>query len=196
MQNGIEEMYSQLCYLRVRPYSDWKEFNNTFISGFKRSSKREDSMRKFQALLKAILLRRTKSSKIDGEEILKGLPGKQINMIHAVFDEEESEFYRGLESGAISEMKKYQAAGTLGRNYGNALVLLLRLRQACLHPSLIKEIKKIGSNELDVDRQVDLAREFPAQAIARIKENLTFECPICFEPVLNPYLVLPCGHHV
>jgi SNF2 family DNA or RNA helicase len=153
-------------------------------------------MRKFQALLKAILLRRTKTSKIDGVEILKGLPEKSIEMVHAVFDEEQSEFYQALETGTILQIRKYQAEGTLGRNFSNALVMLLRLRQACLHPKLIKEIKKAGSMELTPEQQINLAKEFSEQTVARIKEITSFECPICFETVLNPSLVLPCGHHV
>lgn len=196
MQNGVEEMYSQLAFLRIRPYSEWKAFHATFVMGFKRARQRKDAMRKFQAVLKAILLRRTKTSKIDGVEILKGLPGKTVEMVHAVFDEEQLEFYKGLETGAITQMRKYQAAGTLGRNFGNALVLLLRLRQACLHPRLIKEIKKAGSTELTADQQVALAKEFNEQTVMRIKEIATFECPICLDTVLNPSLVLPCGHHV
>ena len=195
MQNGVDEMFSQLAFLKIRPYCEWKEFHHTFVLGFKRSRQRNDAMRKFQAVLKAILLRRTKTSKIDGVEILKGLPGKTVEMVHAVFAEDQSEFYRALETGAITQMKKYQAAGTLGRNFGNALVLLLRLRQACLHPRLIKEIKA-GNTELTPDQEIALAKEFTEQTVQRIKEITIFECPICFETVPNPSLVLPCGHHV
>ena len=195
MQNGVEEMYSQLAFLRIRPYSEWKPFHTTFVMAFKRGGGKE-AMRKFQALLKAILLRRTKTSKIDGVEILKGLPGKTIEIVHAVFDEEQDEFYQALETGAITQMRKYQAEGTLGRNMTNALVLLLRLRQACLHPRLIKEIKKAGSVELTPEQQINLAKEFNEQTVLRIRAIDSFECPICLEMVLNPSLVLPCGHHV
>jgi SNF2 family DNA or RNA helicase len=200
MQNGVEEMYSQLSFLRIRPYSDWGSFHKDFVLAFKRGNRREDAMRKFQALLKAILLRRTKTSKIDGVEILKGLPGKTIEMVHAVFDEEQLEFYQALETGTIDQIKKYQAEGTLGRNFSSALVMLLRLRQACLHPRLIKEIKKAGSTELTLEKQIALAKEFSEQVVLRIKDRIkeigSFECPICLDTVLNPSLVLPCGHHV
>src|SRR5579862_7958075 len=180
MQNGVEEMYSQLAFLRIRPYSNWKSFHETFVIGLKKASKQSAAMKKFQALLKAILLRRTKMSKIDGVEIIKGLPGKTIEMVHAVFDEEQQAFYQALETGAKIQLRKYQAAGTLGRNFGNALVMLLRLRQACLHPRIIKEVKKAGSIELTMDQQVTLAKEFSEQTVTRIKELTTFECPICF----------------
>ena len=192
MQNGVEEIYSQIKFLRVRPYCDWKSFHDDFILGFKQSHVRNDAMRKFQALLKAILLRRTKTSKIDGVEILEGLPGKTTRLVHAVFDQKQLEFYRALERGAVALLREYEASGTLGRNYTNALTLLLRLRQACLHPHLV------GSTDLvDVDeRQIELARKFDQQTVSRVKGLSRFECPICFDAVENPTLCFPCGHHV
>lgn len=196
MQNSIEEMYSHIAFLKIRPYCEWKNFQKDFVVGLKKSLSRKEGMRKFQVLLKAILLRRTKTSEIDGEPILRGLPEKTIEMVHAVFDQEQEEFYRAFETGAITQMRKYQHDGTLGRNFSHALVLLLRLRQACLHPKLIKQIKKAGSTELTQDQQVVLAKQFSEQAVTRIKSLETFECPVCFETVENPSLVLPCGHHV
>jgi SNF2 family DNA or RNA helicase len=149
-------------------------------------------MRKFQTLLKAVLLRRTKRSKIDGVEILEGLPGKTTRLVHAVFDQEQLEFYRSLETRAVAQMRGYEASGTLGRNYSNALTLLLRLRQACLHPRLAGST---GSVYVD-ERQVELARKFDHRTVSRVKSLSRFECPICFDAVENPTLCFPCGHHV
>src|SRR5271170_5348494 len=35
MQNGVEEIFSQLSYLRIRPYDDWQKFRATFVQGLK-----------------------------------------------------------------------------------------------------------------------------------------------------------------
>lgn len=199
MQNGVEEMFSQLCYLRIRPYDDWLRFHSTFVNGLKRPHSRKGAMKKFQTLLKAMLLRRTKQSKIDGVEIIKGLPDKEINIVNAEFDEEQLEFYRHLEAGAVVELKRYREEGTLGKNISRGLVLLLRLRQACLHPRLVTEAEKVskgGSAELPVEQQVLLAKEFSPQTVKRVMEIGSFECPVCMDTHLNPTLVFPCGHHV
>lgn len=86
-------------------------------------------MQKLQALLKAILLRRTKKSKIDGKSILD-LPERTTEQSHAVFSDDELEFYKALETQTQLTFNKYLKANTVGRNYSNILVLLLRLRQA------------------------------------------------------------------
>ena len=86
-------------------------------------------MQKLQALLKAILLRRTKKSQIDGKSILD-LPERTTQQSHAVFSDDELAFYRALETHTQLTFNKYLKANAVGRNYSNILVLLLRLRQA------------------------------------------------------------------
>jgi SNF2 family DNA or RNA helicase len=197
MQNGVEEIFSQLSYLRIRPYNDWQKFRETFVQGLKSPGSRKGAMKKFQTLLKAILLRRTKKSKIDGVEICKDLPDKEVNIVHATFDEEQLDFYQNLERGAVVELKRYRDAGTLGKNISRGLVLLLRLRQACLHPRLVTEGEKLKeAGELTGDQQVNLAKDFSEQTVKRIQEIASFECPVCMDTYLNPSLVFPCGHHV
>ena len=86
-------------------------------------------MRKLQALLKAILLRRTKKSQIDGKPILD-LPVRTTEQSPAVFSDDELAFYQALQTQTQLTFNKYLKANTVGRNYSNILVLLLRLRQA------------------------------------------------------------------
>ena len=118
------------CEILIQ-YCEPENFRRDFTSPLKGSSDiaKNRAMRKLQALLKAILLRRTKKSQIDGKSILD-LPERTTEQSHAVFSEDELEFYRALESHTQLAFNKYLKAGTVGRNYSNILVLLLRLRQA------------------------------------------------------------------
>ena len=171
MQNCVDEIYSQIAFLRIPPYCEWELFRKTFILGFKQADSRHDVMRKFQALLRAILLRRTKKSKIDAVDIVQGLPDKTIRLVYVVFDERQLEVYRTLESGAVDQMNKYQTRGMLGRNYTNALTLLLRLRQACLHPYLVRSTGSVD------EEQVRLAKGFDAQTCAENKRERSIRVP-------------------
>ena len=148
-------------------------------------------MRQLQAILKAMMLRRMKNSMIDGKPILT-LPPKTETSEHVVFSEDERLFYQDLESRSQVQFNKFLRAGTVGKNYSNILVLLLRLRQACCHPHLT-EFDAVGTSPSDIDMTA-LAKELDNSVVARIKAIEAFECPICYDGVQDPLLVIPCGH--
>jgi SNF2 family DNA or RNA helicase len=126
-------------------------------------------MRKLQAVLKAILLRRTKTSLIDGKPIIT-LPDKREEIQHVVFDEDQKAFYSALETKTKLQFNKYMKAGTVGKNYSNILVLLLRLRQACCHPHLIHDFEEAPSAgaEIDMDAMLELAKSLSPEVVARL----------------------------
>ena len=152
-------------------------------------------MKKLQALLKAILLRRTKKSLVDGKPILE-LPERITEIQHAIFSEDEESFYRALENQTRLQFNKYLKANTIGRNYSNVLVLLLRLRQACCHPHLIKDmaISVPASAEVSLDDMLAFAESLAPDVVARIKDQGAIECPICMDSAGNATIFIPCGH--
>jgi SNF2 family DNA or RNA helicase len=197
MQNSVDELYSLIRFLRIAPYSSFEKFNRDFSRPLKAKNtygdSKENAMQQLQALCKAIMLRRTKNSKIDGQPILQ-LPEKTIEEQRAVFSKDEQEFYQALESKAKITFNKYLKAGTVGRNYSNALVLLLRLRQACCHPHLIKDLEmETAASPENIDKLAN-AETLPADVVERIKQVEAFECPICFDAAINSLIFNPCGH--
>jgi SNF2 family DNA or RNA helicase len=150
-------------------------------------------MTKLQILLKATMLRRTKKSTIDGKPLLE-LPPKTERVVHAKLSEDELSFYNQLENSSRVAVSKYLRQGTIGKNYTNVLVLLLRLRQACCHPHLHLEVDELGASGADMDEMMNLARNMDASVVDRIKELDAFECPICYDAVLDPTIFFPCGH--
>ncbi|PGH04694.1 hypothetical protein GX51_03361 [Blastomyces parvus] len=194
MMNNVSEIYSLIKFLRIAPYNVLEKFNSTFSvlqrvnipPGF-------PPMQKFQALLKAILLRRTKTSKIDGKRILQ-LPPRTTEKTYAAFSEDEKSLYEALESKTQVRFNKYLREGTVGRNYSNILVLLLRLRQACCHPHLIDDL---AVEAIAAAAKVDLienAKRLGPDVVSRLKENEDMECPVCFDAAENAIVFFPCGH--
>ncbi|KLJ09972.1 hypothetical protein EMPG_14623 [Blastomyces silverae] len=194
MMNNVSEIYSLIKFLRIGPYNVLEKFNSTFNilqrvnipPGFA-------PMQKFQALLKAILLRRTKSSEIDGKRILQ-LPPRTTEKTYAAFSEDEESLYDALESKTQVRFNKYLREGTIGRNYSNILVLLLRLRQACCHPHLIDDL---AVESIAAAAKVDLienAKRFEPDVVSRLKANEDMECPVCFDVAENAIIFFPCGH--
>lgn len=206
IQNRVDEFFSVVHFLRIRPYHEWGRFRQDFtipLRGFQ--SDANSSMRKLQALLKAIMLRRTKDAKIDGKPILT-LPEKHMQQIKGTFNEDEKDFYTALEGKAARQVKGYLRKGQFTKNYANILVLLLRLRQACCHPWLIKDRGVDGYEvKTDVEAQMDQAKMFDDKVVTRIKEmaeegtisSQEFECSICLDITKDgkgPILLFPCGH--
>lgn len=196
MMNGVEELFSLVRFIGIKPYDDWSKFNLDFVKPLKSPNEqfRDTAMRKFQALLKAILLRRNKQTKANGRPILT-LPERVIEQTHAVFSKDEREYYDALEGKHQIQFNKYLKAGTVGRSYAHILLLLLRLRQACCHPHLIKDFGVAAAADISTDVMEDLCRTLTEDVIRRIKEaDGNFECPICFDAVENPAIFVPCGH--
>ena len=202
MMNNVGELYSLIHFLRIKPYNTADNFNRDFTKPLKNAYEpaKDRAMQKLQALLKAILLRRTKKSKIDGKPILT-LPERTTESQHAVFSEDEQAFYRALESQTQLQFNKYLKAGTVGRNYSNVLVLLLRLRQACCHPHLIKDHgMSSGVTDVSMADMLKLAHELAPDVVSRIKEQggmnnqCALECPVCMDMAENATIFIPCGH--
>lgn len=152
------------------------------------------SMQKLQAVCKAIMLRRTKKSTFEGQPILV-LPERTTTTDNPVFDEHERAFYTALETQSQLTFNKYLRRGQVGQQYSAILVLLLRLRQACCHPHLIKDFGVAAAADLQEDQMLEFAKQLEPAVVARIKETGgNFECPVCYDVTPNPAIFIPCGH--
>ncbi|EED21080.1 SWI/SNF family DNA-dependent ATPase Ris1, putative [Talaromyces stipitatus ATCC 10500] len=193
MMNGVHELHSLLRFLRIGPYNSLERFNKTFTRPLKTREGRNKALQQLRVVLKAILLRRTKFSKQDGKPLID-LPPRTTEKVHAVFSEDEQQLYNSLESRTQIQFNKYLDAGTVGRNYSNILVLLLRLRQACCHPHLINDLSVDVSAVTEQADFVENAKQFSPDVVRRLKENAPLECPVCIDAVENAIIFYPCGH--
>ncbi|KAI0922976.1 hypothetical protein AcV5_009827 [Taiwanofungus camphoratus] len=137
MQNNVEELYSLFKFLRVRPLNDWTTFNTQIAQpiGAKRPTR---AIKRLQVVLRSVMLRRTKDTLVNGKPILE-LPERIVKTVDCEFDEEERAFYDTVQVRVHARLEALQKQGGVANNYTSMLVLLLRLRQACNHPSLVSE---------------------------------------------------------
>lgn len=147
IQNNLTELQSLVRFLRIEPYDDmpyWKEY----IAIPMKSGKEDQALERLRKLLSTILLRRTKKilgekEKADAAKGIKQKPGtltmnlpeRTVKNIVCEFTHGERAFYEKLEEKTSKKIDEMAQDTKL--NYTGALVLLLRLRQACNHPQLL-----------------------------------------------------------
>ncbi|KAL8932476.1 MAG: hypothetical protein Q9211_006289, partial [Gyalolechia sp. 1 TL-2023] len=148
MQNNLDELQSLIKFLRIKPYNDlaiWRDQITRPLS----QGRGGIAMRRLQYYLKAFMKRRTKdvlkaegALNPGGKATTKGsnlngfkITERRIESIEAEFSPEELKFYQRLEQRTDKSLEKMM--GDEKMSYASALVLLLRLRQACNHPRLV-----------------------------------------------------------
>ncbi|XVF67050.1 hypothetical protein PTKIN_Ptkin10aG0089900 [Pterospermum kingtungense] len=195
IQNAIDDLYSYFRFLKHEPYFVYKAFCNGIKIPISRDSVK--GYKKLQAVLKTVMLRRTKATLIDGEPIIK-LPPKLIHLTKVDFSAEERAFYIQLEADSRSQFKAYAAAGTVNQNYANILLMLLRLRQACDHPLLVKGFNSDSIRNSDSVGQVsvEMAKTLPREMQINLLNCLETSfaiCLACNDPPDDPVVTM-CGH--
>ncbi|KAM0322298.1 hypothetical protein ACHAQA_009587 [Verticillium albo-atrum] len=147
MQNNLEELQSLIKFLRIRPYDDLAEWKDQIEKPMK-NGKGHIAIRRLHSLLRCFMKRRTKDIlKVDGALNPGGKPTKEgeesstgfkvterkVVTVASKLSPAERRFYDRLEARTDESLERMQG----NMNYANALVLLLRLRQACNHPKLV-----------------------------------------------------------
>ncbi|KAI9619301.1 hypothetical protein H4Q26_011984 [Puccinia striiformis f. sp. tritici PST-130] len=192
--NGVEDIFPLLRFIgpSVKPFNDYAEFKDKILKPMK-GNKGKAAIARIQALLKIILLRRSKDSKDKaGNPILK-LPGKELILLRTPFrTTEETEFYQTVSERMAERMAKISASGDVQKSYITILTLILRLRQATLHPALGSEKADADSLEAtdtknaapveDMEDKVDGLADMMGGMV--VKQDHT-KCSICLE-VLPP----------
>ncbi|KAI4368176.1 hypothetical protein MLD38_016763 [Melastoma candidum] len=189
IQNAIDDLYSYFRFLRYDPYAAYKTFCASIKGPIQRSPTK--GYKKLQAILKTIMLRRTKGTLLDGEPIIT-LPPKSVELKKVDFSEEERDFYLKLEADSRAQFEEYAAAGTVKENYVNILLMLLRLRQACDHPLLVKGNASNSSSKSSIQMARKLPREKQMHLLKCLEASLAI-CGICSDPP-EEAVVSVCGH--
>ncbi|CAH8251893.1 unnamed protein product [Arabidopsis lyrata] len=185
IQNSIDDLYSYFRFLKYDSYSCYQTFCETIKNPI--SSYPVKGYQTLQAILKKIMLRRTKDTLLDGKPVIS-LPPKSIELRRVDFTKEERDFYSKLECDSRDQFKEYAEAGTVKQNYVNILLMLLRLRQACGHPLLVSSLAWSSSAEM--------AKKLPYEKLTFLLHSL--EASLAFCGICNgapkDAVVSVCGH--
>ncbi|TFK37535.1 SNF2 family DNA-dependent ATPase [Crucibulum laeve] len=217
--NTLADIYGLLRFGRFRPWNDWNYFNERVATVQFEDAPLAGS--RAQAILKPILLRRTKDSTLEGQPILQ-LPPKEIELVTLKFSPEERDLYDSFEKSTKVRLNKFIRERTLLKFHAAVLVMILRLRQLCCHPNLILTLandyedptllvasdsdKELGRAKkvMGASWVADLKKRFLLRAAA--SELLDFSdeddasqasCPVCQDVFVGDSgRILACGHEI
>lgn len=175
MQNNLDELQSLVHFLRIPPYDDLAEWRANIDMPMKKG-KGHIAIRRLHSILRCFMKRRTKDIlKEEGALVAGGkkaldaaaakakeegrdeseapkptfkITERKVVTVETQFSPAEREFYDLLEARADRSLEKMMKGKV---NYANALVLLLRLRQACNHPRLSETKIEKDRDALAVD---------------------------------------------
>ncbi|KZV25548.1 hypothetical protein F511_09276 [Dorcoceras hygrometricum] len=210
LQNKLEDLYSLLCFLHVEPWCNWTWWNKLVQRPYDNGDPR--GMKLVKAILRPLMLRRTKESKDkDGRPILV-LPPTDVQVIDCEQSEAERDFYEALfkksKASSFVQFDQFVAQGKVLHNYANILELLLRLRQCCNHPFLVMsrgdtqeyaDMNKLARRFLgtnpDSSTHSAPSRAYVEEVVKGLQNGENAECPICLESADDPVLT-PCAHRM
>lgn len=168
MQNNLDELQSLVHFLRIAPYDDLGHWRDNIDKPMK-GGKGHLALRRLHALLQSFMKRRTKDILKEEGALLPGgkkaldaakdsqtdaptsafkITERKVVPVATKFSPAERKFYDKLAERAD---KSLEAMMKNKVNYANALVLLLRLRQACNHPRLVESKLDKDKDALSTD---------------------------------------------
>ncbi|EEH47507.1 uncharacterized protein PADG_03591 [Paracoccidioides brasiliensis Pb18] len=196
-QNNLDELQSLINFLRIKPYNDLASWRDQITKPLN-NGRGGLAIRRLQVYLKAFMKRRTKDVlKLDGalgsgdredsnnetKESPNGfkITNREVLKVEADFTPSEREFYSRLEQRTDKTLERMIGGNSI--NYASALVLLLRLRQACNHPDLVKsdlaQDKDVLTGNFGGSQSKNPVKEEDVDDIANLMGGLSVITKLC-----------------
>lgn len=217
--NKLEDLFSLVRFLGVEPWNNFS-FWKTFITVPFESGDFVRALNVVQTVLEPLVMRRTKDMKTPDGEPLVPLPPKQVDVVEVELSKTERDVYDYIFNRAKRTFNKNMEAGTVMKAFTTIFAQILRLRQSCCHPILVRNKDIVADEEVagaaadantgfadDMDLE-NLIQHFTAvvdeaskdnqaygvNALSEIRDESDKECPFCFEEPMNDQTVTGCWH--
>ncbi|KII93978.1 hypothetical protein PLICRDRAFT_36194 [Plicaturopsis crispa FD-325 SS-3] len=203
--NKLEDLYSLLKFLRFEPWSTFSFFRSFITLPF--LARDPKAIEIVQVILESVLLRREKNMRdADGNRIVE-LPAKEVTIENLEFSSLERKIYDAIYRDAKLNFEQLSEKGLVSKNYTHILAMLMRLRRAVLHPSLVLTADETtpqskSDGKIDVNAMINeftnaeggkpTPTVFAENALTNLGEEV--ECPICLDVAEAAMIIPGCMH--
>ena len=137
IQNRLDDLFSLTGFLQIPRYSDRKWWMAEIANPLEMSCGEDTRARAaLQLLMSSVVLRRLPTSTVQGVPILT-LPPKEVRIERMSLSPEEQDFYDAVYKNAAVKLDGIVRRNTALQTYSCAFEMLVRCRQACLHPYIV-----------------------------------------------------------
>lgn len=207
IHNHVNDVFSLLHFLRVKPWSSWAFWNRGIVSNIE--SKDVGAQKMAMSLLRDIIssmtLRRKKSTKDTQGRCIVHLPKKTVEIVSIVPSAEERDFYSALHDRTKTQFDTFVRQGKVMNNFASILELLLRLRQACDHPYIVFAAAPSKDSVVMKDKDKLFQQFLRAGSSSQYVEKVfndaesgalheSKECPVCLDVIDDAVAPRECGH--
>ncbi|KAG8923262.1 DNA helicase rad5 [Tulasnella sp. 418] len=211
--NRLEDLHSLLHFLKDEPWADFAFFKSCITTPFLNQDPK--CLQVVQVVLESILLRREKTMKDKNGNPIVALPPKEVTTEKLEFSPVERKIYDSIYQDVKTAYNAFSEGGSVGKNMSSILAMLMRLRRAVLHPSLIRAkpttrdesvLSENAKEEPDVNQliarfstvepedQSSSSKTYPLEVLKRMEELENEECPLCLDKMQDPVLIPDCHH--
>ncbi|MEG4633750.1 SNF2-related protein [Microcoleus sp. AR_TQ3_B6] len=189
VENRLQELWSILEFLNPGYLGPRNFFQRRFAIPIEKYGDRE-SLQTLRSLVRPFILRRLKTDK----EIIQDLPEKQEMTVFCGLAAQQAVLYQKIVEESITELES--AEGIQRR--GMILALLVKLKQLCNHPALVKAEAKPKELEIKSQESGKLQRlvEMLEEVLAEGDRALVFTQFAEWGKLLKPHLEKHLGREV
>ena len=164
LENHLGELWSQFDFLMPGFLGSRKHFNRYFRTPIENHGSAERQLR-LGALIRPFLLRRRK------EQVATELPPKTVIIREVTLEPAQARLYESIRVSMEQRVRALLAERGLARSHIEMLDALLKLRQTCCHPALVKLDSARGIRE---SAKTDLLMSMLDELISEGKKILLF----------------------
>ncbi|XP_069753508.1 helicase-like transcription factor isoform X2 [Narcine bancroftii] len=189
IQNSLKDLWSILSFLKLKPFTDRQWWHRTIQRPVTMGD--QHGLKRLQALINNITLRRTKTSRVNGKSVIE-LPTRTVFIQHITLSEEEKQIYESVKNEGQAIIGRYFSEGSVFTHYADVLAILVWLRQLCCHPRLFANSSAVMGSA-DSTTPDELREKLVKKMKLVLNCGSDEECAICLESLTFP-VITHCAH--